>query len=87
MTGQRKCAWILFVGVQMFLAAQASAQAVPLPDLPQARANNHVVSLTLNAVNENGRDAIAFEGVTVAPVIRPSPGDTGWRIHDGQLLA
>jgi FtsP/CotA-like multicopper oxidase with cupredoxin domain len=39
------------------------------------RAKNHVVSLTLHAVNENGRDAFAFNGETVAPVIRASPGD------------
>jgi FtsP/CotA-like multicopper oxidase with cupredoxin domain len=39
------------------------------------RANSHVVSLTLHAVNENGRDAFAFDGGKVAPVIRASPGD------------
>jgi FtsP/CotA-like multicopper oxidase with cupredoxin domain len=47
-----------------------------MPESPQVRAKNHVVSLTLDAVNENGRDAFAFEGATVAPVIRASPGDT-----------
>jgi len=45
-------------------------------DPPQVRAKNHVASLTLSAVNENGRDAFAFDGETVAPVIRASPGDT-----------
>ena len=40
------------------------------------RAKNHVLSLTLDAVNENGRDAFAYEGETVAPVIRAFPGDT-----------
>jgi suppressor of ftsI len=39
------------------------------------QAKNHVVSLTLHAVNENGRDAFAFDGASVAPVIRASPGD------------
>jgi suppressor of ftsI len=39
------------------------------------RGQNHVVSLTLDAVNEDGRDAFAFNGATVAPVIRVSPGD------------
>jgi FtsP/CotA-like multicopper oxidase with cupredoxin domain len=34
-----------------------------------------MVSLTLHAVNENGRDAFAFDGQSVAPVIRPFPGD------------
>ena len=76
MTGQRKCMRILFLGIPIFLAAYASGQSVPLPEPPQVRAENHVVSLTLDAVNENGRDAFAFEGETVAPVIRASPGDT-----------
>ena len=40
------------------------------------RAKNHVVSFTLDAVNENGRDTFAYEGETVAPVIRAHPGDT-----------
>ncbi len=38
------------------------------------RAQNHVVSLTLPAVNEDGRDTFAFNGVTM-PIIRVSPGD------------
>jgi suppressor of ftsI len=59
----------------MFLAALGCAQTVSLPEPPQVRANNHVVSLTLHAVNENGRDAFAFNGTSVAPVIRASPGD------------
>src|SRR4029077_4881041 len=45
------------------------------PEPPQVHAKNHVVSLTLHAVNENGRDAFAFDNGTVAPVIRASPGD------------
>jgi FtsP/CotA-like multicopper oxidase with cupredoxin domain len=39
-------------------------------------AKNHVVSFTLRAVNENGRDAFVFNGGRDAPVIRASPGDT-----------
>jgi FtsP/CotA-like multicopper oxidase with cupredoxin domain len=46
-----------------------------LPEAPQVQAKNHVVSLTLHAVNKNGQDAFAFDGRTVAPVIRASPGD------------
>src|SRR5947208_12737611 len=45
---------------------------ISLPEPPQVRAKNHVVSLTLHAVNENGRDAFAFNGANVAPVIRAS---------------
>ena len=76
MTGQRKYARILSFGVHIFLAAYGSAQIVALPEPPQVRAKNHVVSLRLDAVNESGRDAFAFKGETVAPVIRASPGDT-----------
>ncbi len=59
----------------MFLLALGNGQTVSLPQPPQVRAKNHVVSLTLRAVNENGRDAFAFNGGTIAPVIRASPGD------------
>ena len=63
-----------FLGV-MFLTALGCAQSSSLPEAPQVQARNHVVSLTLHAVNENGRDAFAFNGETIAPVIRASPGD------------
>jgi suppressor of ftsI len=76
MAGQKKCTRVLLLGAQIFLAAYSFAQTVSLPEPPQVRAKNHAVSLTLDAVNENGRDAFAFEGKTVAPVIRVSPGDT-----------
>jgi suppressor of ftsI len=76
MTSQRKYARILSITMPIFLAAYGSAQTVLAPELPQVRAKNHVVSLTLDAVNENGRDAFAYEGETVAPVIRASAGDT-----------
>src|SRR5580693_1049951 len=66
---------LLLIGTQIFLAALGRAQTVSLPEPPQVQAKNHVVSLTLHAVNENGRDAFAFNGDTVAPVIRASPGD------------
>jgi len=66
---------LLLIGAQIFLPALGCAQTVPIPDPPQVRAKNHVVSLTLHAVNENGRDAFAFDGAKVAPVIRASPGD------------
>jgi suppressor of ftsI len=71
-----KCAHVLLlIGAQIFLPALGRAQTVPLPDPPQVRAKSHVVSLTLYAVNENGRDAFAFDGANLAPVIRASPGD------------
>src|SRR5690242_12155532 len=59
----------------MFLSALGCAQIFSLPEPPQVRAKNQVASLTLHAVNENGRDAFALDGGKVAPVIRASPGD------------
>jgi FtsP/CotA-like multicopper oxidase with cupredoxin domain len=66
---------LLLIGAQIFLPALGRAQTAPLPEPPQVRASQHEVSLTLRAVNENGRDAFAFNGARVAPVIRASPGD------------
>src|SRR3984885_4308609 len=65
---------LLLIGA-MFLPSRARAQTVLLPDSPQVRAKNHLVSLTLQAVNKDGRDAFAFDGANVAPVIRAAPGD------------
>jgi FtsP/CotA-like multicopper oxidase with cupredoxin domain len=65
----------LLIAAQILFATLARAQDSSLPEAPQVRGKNHVVSLTLHAVNENGRDAFAFNGETVAPVIRASPGD------------
>jgi suppressor of ftsI len=64
----------LLIGV-VCLSAFSCAQGVSLPQPPQVHAKNHVVSVTLHAVNKNGKDAFAFNGKTVAPVIRASPGD------------
>jgi suppressor of ftsI len=58
-----------------YVSAVAMAQTTSLPEAPQVRSENHVLSLTLHAVNEDGHDSFAFNGVTVAPVIRASPGD------------
>src|SRR5258707_3719273 len=71
-----KCAYIAFLtGAEILLTALGLAQTGPLPEPTQVRAKNHVVSLTLHAVNENGRDAFAYDGASVAPVVRASPGD------------
>jgi suppressor of ftsI len=52
-----------------------NAQTGSLPEAPRVQATHHVASLSLHAVNENGRDAFAFNGATVAPIIRVAPGD------------
>lgn len=64
----------LFIGI-VCLSAFSCAQNILLPQPPQVHAKNHVVSVTLHAVNENGKDSFAFNGKTVAPVLRVSPGD------------
>ena len=66
---------LLLIAVQIFLPALGKANTDSLPEPPQVRAQNHVVSLTLHAVNANGRDAFAFNGGTIAPVIRAAPGN------------
>ena len=66
---------LFLMGAQICLSALGRTQTVPLPEPPQVRAKNHVESLTLHAVNDNGRDTFAFDGANVAPVIRASPGD------------
>ena len=54
---------LLILRAQIFLAALGCfAQPVSLPEAPQVGAKNHIVSLTLHAVNEDGRDAFAFVG-------------------------
>jgi len=74
--GTTKCARTLpLIGAQILFAVFGPAQTVPLPEPPQVRAKKHAVSVTLHAVNENGRDAFAFDSGTAPPVIRASPGD------------
>jgi suppressor of ftsI len=83
----RKHTRIVTTGAQIFLAAVSWAQTAPLPEPPQVRAKDHVVALTLHAVNETGRDAFAFDGATIAPVIRASPGDVLKITYVNDLLA
>jgi len=65
-----------FLMSAILLSTLCSAQTVSLPQAPQVRARDRVLSLTLHAVNQDGRDALALlHGGTVPPVIRASPGD------------
>src|SRR6201987_1098630 len=72
------CLHIRFLQRSMltFVAAAACAQTVSLPEPPQVGAKNQVLSLALHAVNDNGRDAFAFNGTTSAPTLRVLPGQT-----------
>jgi suppressor of ftsI len=55
----------------------AAKETRRLPQTPEVRGSNKVVSLTLHAVQgAQGKDAFAFNGKMVAPVIRVQPGDT-----------
>ncbi|MCU1253971.1 MAG: multicopper oxidase type 2 [Candidatus Angelobacter sp.] len=66
---------LLLISAQIVISTLVHAQTVFLPQPPQVRAKNHATSLPLHAVNVNGRDAFAFDGGNMAPVIRASPGD------------
>ena len=80
---------MLFLARAMFLpfATLVFAQTASLPEPPEVRSKNHTVSMVLHAVYENGRDAFAFDGVTAAPVIRISPGETLNIDYDNDLPA
>src|SRR6266481_4800386 len=77
----------LLIAAQLFFTALACAQTVSLPEPPEVRARNHVVSVTLYAVNKKGRDSFAFDGGTVAPVLRASPGDVLRITYSNELPA
>ena len=56
---------------------RAQGQTISLLVPPEVRSHHRVAALTLHAVRENdGRDSFAFNGQTVPPIIRVSPGDT-----------
>ena len=48
----------------------------PLPNPPEVRAENHILSLTLHAaLTVDGKSSFYFNGQPVAPTLRLSPGD------------
>jgi suppressor of ftsI len=66
------------VAVLCFVAMGAAADAqVPVSSPAEVRSQNHVTSLTLHAaLNAAGKDAFVYQGKSIAPTIRVSPGDT-----------
>ncbi len=61
----------------ILFALRSPGQSSSLSTPPELRSHDHVAALTLHAVRGNdGRDSFAFNGQTVAPIIRVSPGDT-----------
>jgi FtsP/CotA-like multicopper oxidase with cupredoxin domain len=68
---------VILALVISIVALRAEAQNTPLLTSPEVSSHNHVAALTLHAVRSNdGRNSFAFNGQTVAPIIRISPGDT-----------
>ena len=58
-----------------FVTMQAETSA-PLPEAPQVRAQNRIVSLALRAIRDTkGTHAFEYQGRTIPPVIRVKPGD------------
>ena len=65
---------IAFVWVLSLLPVEA--QVATIPSAPEVRGKDHLVKLRLSAVSDpNGHDAFAYNGQTVPPVIRVTPGD------------
>ena len=66
------------VAVFCFVAIGVAGDAqVPVASPPELRSQDHVASLTLRAaVNADGKDAFVYNGKSIAPTIRISPGDT-----------
>ena len=66
------------VAALCFVAIGVSGDAEhPVPSPPEVRSQNRVASLTLHAaLNTDGRGAFVYEGKSIAPTIRISPGDT-----------
>ena len=67
---------IIITSVWALALSQADAQVVTLPSAPEVRGKDHVVRAKLTAVSDaEGHDAFAYNGQTVPPVIRVTPGD------------
>jgi suppressor of ftsI len=63
------------VGSLCLVAICVAGDAVPSP--PEVRSRNHIASLTLHAApNADGTDTFVYNGKSIAPTIRVSPGDT-----------
>ncbi len=76
---RKLCRWLagifMSVCVLALLFLQAGAQVVILPGAPEVRGRDHFVALKLSAVRDaNGHDAFSYNGLTVPPVIRVTPG-------------
>jgi FtsP/CotA-like multicopper oxidase with cupredoxin domain len=66
---------LVYGAILLTLATSSWAQAVLVSEPPQVSSHNHVVFLTLHAVNVKGRDAFVFDDKPIPPIIRAFPGD------------
>lgn len=67
----------LFTLITLAITLAIQPRTAELPDAPQLRSSNHSLELTLRAVRDSaGRDQFSFNGQTIPPIIRVSPGDT-----------
>ena len=66
---------IVYGAILLTLATSSWAQAVLVSESPQVSSHNHVVFLTLHAVNVKGRDVFVFDDKPIPPTIRAFPGD------------
>ena len=69
--------WTCVAALFLVAICVAGDAQVPVPSPPEVRSKNHLASLTLHAAaNANGKDAFVYNGKSIAPTIRVSPGDT-----------
>src|ERR1700688_3559662 len=69
--------WSCIAALSVVAKGFTGEAQVTLAPPPEVRSQNHIASLTLHAaLNISGRDAFAYEGKSIAPLIRVSPGDT-----------
>lgn len=66
----------VIVSIPLILFACQTAQRPSVPNAPELRATNHVLSLTLHAgITRGGKNSFYFNGQPNAPTLRLSPGD------------
>jgi FtsP/CotA-like multicopper oxidase with cupredoxin domain len=78
-TVSRRAGLRVLLDVLLLTLASTAMEALGarLPESPEVRGQNNVVSLALYAVRDtNGKNAFAFNGKITAPVIRVRPGET-----------
>ena len=66
---------VLVIAVFGFPRLEGSSQTA-LPSVPELRAKNHILSLTLHAaITRDGKNSFYVNGQPIAPTLRLSPGD------------